>query len=120
MLEDTQHNKADGAKSNPSLLYDDLGEQLEVVRAVLDYGAQKYEPRGWQTVNPIRYRNAMLRHDRDFFVSGDHTDFESGLHHLAHDICNRLFYLWFVMQENPDMDYTRFNKPPRDHRLDGQ
>lgn len=112
----SQFNKADAGKSNPSLLYDDLGQQLEVVRAVLDYGFQKYEKRGWQKVEPDRYREAMLRHDRALFVDGDHYDVESGLHHLAHDICNRLFMLFFIMQENPDMDYTKFNLPPRDHR----
>jgi len=47
-----QENKADTGKHDPTLLMHDLGKALKAVTAVLNYGAEKYEPRGWKTVEP--------------------------------------------------------------------
>lgn len=63
---------------------------------VLTFGANKYNPNNWQTVPDARnrYFAATMRHI-DAWWSGEQTDPESGLHHLAHGACCLLFLIWF-------------------------
>lgn len=63
---------------------------------VLTFGAHKYSAGNWQLVPNAkeRYFAALLRH-LERWQSGEKTDFESGLSHLAHAGCCLLFLLWF-------------------------
>lgn len=110
-----QSNKADGGKSNPLLLLRDLSKPLLVVNRVLDYGAEKYEQRGWMKVEPERYESALLRHHRDIML-GEFADRESGLSHRAHLACNALFLLHFEIEKNRGYNFTSYNKPPQTHK----
>jgi hypothetical protein len=62
---------------------------------VLTHGAEKYTSEGWKTVDPFieRYYAACLRHLWSWRM-GEQLDPESGLHHLAHAMCNLVFLLW--------------------------
>jgi hypothetical protein len=116
-----QENKADNGKHDPTLLMHDLGKALKAVTAVLNYGAEKYEPRGWKTVEPRRYQSALLRHYNDYYVMGELTDSESGLLHLAHKATNALFLLQLYI-ENVEKssktlpDFYTYKKPPQNHK----
>lgn len=61
---------------------------------VLTYGAQKYEPNGWQKVEKDRYIAAAWRHFEQW-REGEVLDKESNLPHLAHLLTNVSFLLWF-------------------------
>lgn len=111
----SQFNKADGGKSNPLLLEKHMVRALASVNAVLDYGAQKYEPEGWRKVEPERYDKAARRHrkDRDY---GETHDKESGLLHLSHEVCNLLFQIEMFIDANPGVNYLAYKAPPTEHR----
>jgi hypothetical protein len=99
----------------------DLGKALKAVTAVLNYGAEKYEPRGWKTVDPRRYQSALLRHYNDHYVMGERTDNESGLLHLAHNATNALFLLQLYIEaveksSNTSPDFYTYKKPPQNHK----
>jgi len=84
--------KADKGKLQWSLL---PFAQLEDVVKVLMMGAEKYTPDNWKKCNDIkRYEDALLRHVISY-ISGNRTDKESKLSHLAHAICNCLFLMYF-------------------------
>lgn len=60
---------------------------------VLTYGAKKYKPNNWQTVDDTdRYVAALYRH-LEAWRAGEKLDKESGLHHLAHALTNVAFLL---------------------------
>jgi hypothetical protein len=63
----------------------------EVVNA-LTYGAQKYGPENWRNVKNARsrYYSALMRHVVAW-EAGEALDFESGISHIAHAICNLIF-----------------------------
>lgn len=112
-----QSQKADAGKSNPVLLEVDMSQALTAVNAVLDYGVAKYGQRGgWRKVDIERYDPAARRHRRAR-DNGELHDAESGLPHLAHEVCNLLFMLQTYLEENPELDATKFNAPPQDHRV---
>ena len=116
-----QENKADNGKHDPTLLMHDLGKALKAVTAVLNYGAEKYEPRGWKTVEPRRYQSALLRHYNDKYVGNEEKDEESGLLHLAHLATNALFLLQMHIENRELGPYTTkdlyiYNKPPQNHK----
>lgn len=64
----------------------------EGLAAVLTYGAKKYKPNNWRSVNPERYVAAFERHWQAY-ISGEMLDAESGLPHLAHCMTNLAFLL---------------------------
>ena len=74
----------------------------EVVK-VLTYGANKYAPDNWKYVPNARtrYIDAAFRHIAAY-VSGEKTDAEAGLNHLAHAICCLLFLVAFDNGEGHD------------------
>jgi hypothetical protein len=115
-VSEDQKFKADGGKSDPTLLEVGCIDALDVVNAVLDYGAQKYEPNSWKGVSPTRYDKAARRH-RKARDKGLLTDNESGLLHLAHEVINNLFLLQQYIEAHPGYDFLTFNKPPQDHKL---
>lgn len=113
-----QTNKADGGKTNPLLLHDDLGLALRLVNRVLDYGAEKYERAGWKKVDSERYEAAALRHRSDRRLLGEEYDAESDLLHLAHEACNVLFLLQMKIEqsERSVKRLMTYKKPPQSHK----
>ena len=85
--------KFDGGKLMWDLL--PLGQVKKIV-AVLTYGAKKYKPHQWKEVEDgeNRYYAAMMRHI-EAWQSGEKTDPESGLSHLAHAACCLIFTMFF-------------------------
>jgi len=67
---------------------------------VLTFGAAKYAPNSWQTVQDgeRRYLDALYRH-LEAYRTGESTDSESGLPHLAHAITNVAFLLHFEQEK---------------------
>ena len=67
---------------------------------VLTFGAAKYAPNSWQTVQDgeRRYLDALYRHLEAYRI-GESTDSESGLSHLAHAITNVAFLLHFEQEK---------------------
>lgn len=83
-----QTQKADAGKPMleliPNSLYRDLG-------AVLTFGANKYGPNTWQTVDIDRYIGALLRHLTAYRENPLGFDKDSGLPHTAHLLANACF-----------------------------
>ncbi len=69
---------------------------IEDVAGVLTFGAKKYKPNSWQTVEDAerRYTDALLRHTTAF-LKGEYLDPESGLTHLSHMATNIMFLSHF-------------------------
>jgi len=65
---------------------------IDYMAQVLTFGAKKYKPEGWRTVdNAIqRYQAALLRHSFAM-LKGEVLDPESGLPHAAHAMCCAAF-----------------------------
>lgn len=98
MVEDYEENRdyKEGMKYDTGKLRWDLVQPLavnEYIR-VLTYGANKYAPNSWQRLKDCkgRYFAALLRHVWDWW-RGEDLDKESGIHHLAHAMCNVAFLL---------------------------
>jgi hypothetical protein len=72
-------------------------EALEEVVKVLAYGLHKYERDNWKYVPDAmqRYEAAGFRH-RVARLQGEANDPETGVSHLAHEVCCLLFQLWFL------------------------
>lgn len=81
--------KADRGK--PELTLVPLQILYDIARVRM-YGTQKYkDPDNWKRVEPVRYRNAMLRHMIAYLEDPYGVDEESGLPHLSHLACNVAF-----------------------------
>jgi len=65
---------------------------IDLMAQVMTFGAKKYKPEGWRTVdNAIqRYQAALLRHSFAM-LRGEVLDPESGLPHAAHVMCCAAF-----------------------------
>ena len=74
---------------------------IAALAKVLTFGAEKYAPNSWQTVEngEERYLDALFRHI-EAYRSGESIDPESGLSHLAHAACNVAFLLHFETERN--------------------
>jgi len=70
---------------------------------VLHYGAKKYKPNNWRTVEPQRYVAAFERHWQAY-LTGEMIDSESGLPHLSHCMTNLAFLL--ELRHVPDSQQT--------------
>lgn len=73
-------------------------EAYEALAEVLTYGAKKYNPNSWQTIDqPIeRYSGALLRHYTEFLKDPKSVDKESGILHVRHMFCNAMFLSCFI------------------------
>ena len=94
----TKTTKPAGVKDDDGKLRFDLIEPQfeEEVAAVLTLGAKKYEANNWQKVeDPVNRYYAALRRHLNAWRSGEKTDPESGLSHLAHVATNIMFLLHF-------------------------
>ena len=91
-----------------------LAVALTAVAAVLSYGAQKYKVDSWQTVpeGRERYEDAYYRHQMARQM-GEVYDDESGLPHMAHELCNLMFMFWFDFKSGVFSNITKFNPPPK-------
>ena len=76
-----------------------LATGQEVVK-VLTFGASKYGANNWQKLKDAkgRYSAALMRHLTQW-QSGELTDRESGLPHLAHVCTNAPFLLYFEQKK---------------------
>lgn len=63
---------------------------LEGLAKVLTFGANKYTPNGWKTVEKERYVAALMRHF-EAYRKGELLDQESGLPHMYHVLCCATF-----------------------------
>ena len=90
----SQYDESPGRKYDFGKLEYGLIPPLELreMVAVLTKGAQKYERDNWQLVpdSKRRYFDALQRHLWDW-KAGEQNDPETGLHHLAHALCNLMF-----------------------------
>lgn len=81
----------------------------EGLAAVLTYGAKKYKPNNWRSVDAERYVAAFERHWHAY-TAGELLDSESGLPHLAHCMTNLAFLLELghkPQQQQTIADYCR-------------
>jgi len=92
--------KADGGKTRWELMVWDV---LEEVAQVMTRGAQKYSPYNWQGLPKKRVQGATLRHIIADLM-GEELDHEWGLPHLAHALCELIYWRWFEKHgvDNPD------------------
>ena len=70
---------------------------LKEVVKVLEYGATKYSADNWQKVEKEKYKEALWRH-WIAYQEGETYDPETGLHHVAHLVCDGLFIIWFDLK----------------------
>lgn len=95
-----QNQKKDAGKP-PMELVDPYA--IEQLSRVLGFGAQKYEPNGWRAgIEWTRVAAAVLRHTYAF-LNGETNDPETGLHHMAHAMCEAMFLVNY-QQTHPEKD----------------
>lgn len=63
---------------------------LEGLVKVLTFGANKYTPNGWQSIEKERYVAALMRH-LEAYRKGESKDPESGQPHMYHILCCATF-----------------------------
>jgi len=75
----------------------------EALASVLTFGATKYAPNSWQSVQEgeRRYTDALYRH-LEAYRSGEHLDRDSNLPHLHHAITNIAFLIHFEKERLKD------------------
>lgn len=81
-----QTAKADKGKQHPSYVH---ASAINAIMAVREYGTAKYkDPENWRNVEFARYHDALLRHVLAMWNNPFAVDYESGLPHLWHVLCN--------------------------------
>ena len=75
----------------------------EEVAKVLTFGAMKYGPENWRTLDDLhnRYVSAALRHINSI-KKGEVYDEESGLTHAAHAVCCLMFLGEIQLEDDPE------------------
>ena len=67
----------------------------QIIRDIAEvrmYGNKKYgSADNWKRVEPVRYRDALMRHLLAYIDDPESVDAESGLPHLWHAACNMAF-----------------------------
>lgn len=85
--------KYDGGKPPWHLL---AWDAIRLVVLVLAFGAKKYADRNWEKgIAHSRTFAAAQRHMFSWYQDREDTDPETGIHHLAHAICELMFALAF-------------------------
>ncbi len=69
---------------------------IALLADVVTFGASKYGDASWRLVEASRYEDALHRH-LHAWRTGERNDPESGIHHLAHALCNVAFMLELSM-----------------------
>jgi Domain of unknown function (DUF5664) len=120
-----QTAKADGGKTDPTLLQKDFAAALALVQRVLDYGAEKYSRGSWQNVDLERWDAAQRRHQQKLDLN-EAYDEESGLPHRAHQIAGLI--IMFQIELGLAAKATslseletiavlgKYNPPPQEHK----
>lgn len=99
-----QQAKADAGKAPISLVPMDIVWAIAWIRK---YGNEKYgDPDNWKTVEPERYRDALMRHLLHYISDPKSIDEESGYPHLWHAACNMAFLMSMDYGEMCCYDYT--------------
>ena len=91
--------KLDAGKNRVGLVLGGFSQALLAVSRVGTFGANKYTPNGWRSVEDgeARYTDAMLRHHL-WEASGELRDADSDLLHAAHRAWNALAVLELQLQ----------------------
>lgn len=91
--------KLDAGKERVGLMLSGFARALLRVAAVTTYGANKYTPNGWLTVeNGIeRYDDAKGRHMLKGYI--EPHDLETEIEHQAHEVWNGLAKLELMLRE---------------------
>ena len=88
-----QSAKQDAGKLQITLVPTQIIGDIAEVRM---YGNKKYgSADNWRKVEPVRYRDAMMRHLLAYIDDPEAVDAESGLPHLWHAACNIAFLCEF-------------------------
>ena len=97
--------KLDSGKPLTYLMISGFPRALDCVARVTTFGAEKYSPNGWLSVDNAesRYMNALSRHLICNAV--EPVDRESGLPHLAHIAWNALAVLELQKRKN-EIEHT--------------
>lgn len=99
--ESGDHMKKDYGKLPWHLL---PGDAVEEIVKVLDFGAKKYAPRGWEAgMAWSRVFSALMRHMWAWWFKRG-TDPDTGLSHLAHAGCCILFLLAYEQRQAGEDD----------------
>lgn len=93
-----------GSKNDQGFIKHDTGKRrlslieplfIQTLGDVITFGAEKYAPNNWRLCEDTsRYKDALLRHIFAY-LSGEFTDPETGIEHLAHAACNLMFLQYF-------------------------
>lgn len=84
-----QTAKQDAGKLQITLVPTQIIRDIAEVRM---YGNKKYgSSDNWKNVEPVRYRDALMRHLLAYIDDPKSIDTESGLPHLWHAACNMAF-----------------------------
>lgn len=84
-----QTAKQDAGKLQITLVPTQIIRDIAEVRM---YGNKKYgSSDNWKNVEPVRYRDALMRHLLAYIDDPKSIDAESGLPHLWHAACNMAF-----------------------------
>lgn len=82
--------KADKGKTRLELVPPSI---VWAVGKVMTFGCNKYAEDSWRTVDPKRYKGALLRHLMLYLENPKSKDAESGMYHLSHIACNVAFLM---------------------------
>ena len=105
--------KLDAGKNRPGLVFSGFSNALMAVAEVGTFGANKYTDYGWRFVENAqrRYTDALYRHLMAYH-SGELTDKESNLLHLAHAAWNALAVLEFELQKHEHVSPQQYIHAP--------
>lgn len=125
-MEDKPHNNTwepQGHKHDEAKLRFDLipPELLTAVATILTFGAEKYSPNNWQTLDNFndRFTAALMRH-LNTWRSGEINDPESGKPHLWHVACNVAFLIWREDKQSKEVaDMHYIDQIMADHIKEG-
>lgn len=81
-------NKFDQDKPRLDLVPPD---SIIAIGTIMTHGISKYKEGAWRTVEPYRYRGALMRHLLEYLRNPKSIDKDSGYPHLWHCIANLAF-----------------------------
>lgn len=79
-------------------------KSLESMVRVMMKGAEKYEPFNWQKGLDLNEVLESLARHLFALMRGEINDPESGEHHMAHVMCNAMFWEYHYNKQNENKD----------------